>query len=167
MLMIIFLSTSTVMAGLFNEMHIVKAGITVVPLLFLFCAAYDFAYMPLFIAYPAEILPFQLRAKGLAVTLTTDSLACFFNQYVNPIAFSVLQWRYFSIYVGCLVIVLGFVYFLFPETQGRPLEEVARIFETPVVEDHERPSHSSNGSKNAPFLMNYDEEIPEQRHAYT
>jgi MFS family permease len=117
-LMLIFLSTSEIMAGLFAEMNVLAAGIAVVPMLFLFCAAYDFAYMPLFIAYPAEILPFQLRAKGLAITFTADSLACFFNQYVNLVAFEALRWRYFSIYVGCLVVVLAFVYFFFPETEN-------------------------------------------------
>ncbi|CAI7578219.1 hypothetical protein N7533_000417 [Penicillium manginii] len=129
-LMMIFLATITLMTGLFAELHIIEAGIAVVPMLFLFCASYDFAYMPLFIAYPAEILPFQLRAKGLAITLTTDSLACFFNQYVNPVAFSVLHWRYFSLYLGCLAFFMATVYFLFPETQDRTLEEVARIFES-------------------------------------
>ena len=128
-LMLIFLSTSELMAGLFSEIHIFEAGIAVVPMLFLFCGAYDFAYMPLFIAYPAEILPFQLRAKGLALALTTDGLACFFNQYVNPMAFAALEWRYFSIYLGFLCFFLAVIYFFFPETQGRSLEEVARIFE--------------------------------------
>ncbi|KAJ5168864.1 uncharacterized protein N7482_004458 [Penicillium canariense] len=156
-LMIIFLSTATVMAGLFAEVHILEAGITVVPMLFLFCAAYDFAYMPLFIAYPAEILPFQLRAKGLAVTLTTDSLACFFNQYVNPVAFSALRWRYFSIYVGCLVIVLGLVYLFFPETQGRSLEEVARIFESNKIDDSEGVLSDTDGSKDSSFAIKYEE----------
>lgn len=145
------------MAGLFAEMNILKAGIIVVPMLFLFCAAYDFAYMPLFIAYPAEILPFQLRAKGLAVTLTTDSLACFFNQYVNPVAFSVLRWRYFSVYVGCLVIVLGLVFFFFPETQGSSLEEVAQIFENGKVKAHEVIVGDSVGSKDSSFLIKYEE----------
>lgn len=156
-LMLIFLSTSTAMAGLFAEMNILEAGIAVVPMLFLFCAAYDFAYMPLFIAYPAEILPFQLRAKGLAVTLTTDSLACFFNQYVNPVAFSALRWRYFCIYVGCLVIVLAVVFFFFPETQGRSLEEVARIFENTKVKDHEAIMSDSDGSKQSSFVIKYEE----------
>ncbi|OQD77092.1 hypothetical protein PENDEC_c003G03593 [Penicillium decumbens] len=137
-LMLIFLSTSELMAGLFAEMGVLAAGIAVVPMLFLFCGAYDFAYMPLFIAYPAEIMPFQLRAKGLAITLTTDSLACFFNQYVNPVAFGVLQWRYFSIYVGCLVVVLALVYFFFPETQGKSLEEVSQIFEKKDVVKEQR-----------------------------
>ena len=139
-LMLIFLSTSEIMAGLFAEMNVLTAGIAVVPMLFLFCAAYDFAYMPLFIAYPAEILPFQLRAKGLAITLTTDSLACFFNQYVNPVAFDALRWRYFSIYVGCLVVVLALVYFIFPETQGKSLEEVSQIFEKKEVVENEGES---------------------------
>jgi MFS family permease len=145
-LMLIFLSTSEIMAGLFAEMQVLAAGITVVPLLFLFCAAYDFAYMPLFIAYPAEILPFQLRAKGLAITLTTDSLACFFNQYVNPVAFGALRWRYFSIYIGCLVIVLALVYFFFPETQGKSLEEVSQIFDEKKVPEGTSPT-DSDGSQ--------------------
>lgn len=146
-LMLIFLSTSTIMAGLFAQMHVFEAGITVVPMLFLFCGAYDFAYMPLFIAYPAEILPFQLRAKGLAITLTTDSLACFFNQYVNPVAFSALHWKYFSIYVGCLVIVLGLVYFFFPETQGKSLEEVSRIFEKRNISENSSPTDSEGSQE--------------------
>jgi sugar porter (SP) family MFS transporter len=145
-LMLIFLSTSEIMAGLFAEMQVLAAGITVVPVLFLFCAAYDFAYMPLFIAYPAEILPFQLRAKGLAITLTTDSLACFFNQYVNPVAFGALRWRYFSIYIGCLVIVLALVYLFFPETQGKSLEEVSQIFEKKKVPEGTSPT-DSDGSQ--------------------
>jgi MFS family permease len=145
-LMLIFLSTSEIMAGLFAEMQVLVAGITVVPVLFLFCAAYDFAYMPLFIAYPAEILPFQLRAKGLAITLTTDSLACFFNQYVNPVAFDALRWRYFSIYIGCLVIVLALVYLFFPETQGKSLEEVSQIFEKKKVPEGTSPT-DSDGSQ--------------------
>lgn len=140
------------MAALFSELHRLEAGITVVPMLFLFCAAYDFAYMPLFIAYPTEILPFQLRAKGLAITLTTDSMACFFNQYVNPVAFEALRWRYFSIYVGCLLVALGLVYFFFPETQGKCLEEVSRIFERKEIDAGTRPIGSEK-SQEAVYVL--------------
>ncbi|KAJ5448930.1 Major facilitator superfamily domain general substrate transporter [Penicillium cf. griseofulvum] len=139
MLMFIYLSAATTMSGLFQEMQVLEAGIAVVPMLFLFCSAYDMAYMPLFIAYPAEILPFQLRAKGLAITLTTDSMACFFNQYINPVALAAIHWKYFTVYLGCLVIFMATIYFLFPETKGLSLEEVARIFEkerTYQVETH-------------------------------
>ncbi|KAF4767840.1 hypothetical protein N7455_012247 [Penicillium solitum] len=143
LLMFIYLSAATTMSGLFQELHVLEAGIAVVPMLFLFCSAYDMAYMPLFIAYPAEILPFQLRAKGLAITLTTDSMACFFNQYINPIALGAIHWRYFTVYLGCLVIFGATIYFLFPETKGLSLEEVARIFEKEKPYQVETPSDVS------------------------
>lgn len=127
--MLIFLSLSTLAAGLFSEHNLPGAGIAVVPLLFLFFGAFDMAYAPLFISYPAEILPFQLRAKGIAVTLSTDAVACFFNQYVNPVAFTAIEWRYYCVFIGCLVVFLGLIYWLFPETKGRSLEEVALIFD--------------------------------------
>ncbi|KAJ5834959.1 hypothetical protein N7447_000985 [Penicillium robsamsonii] len=127
--MIVFLSMSTLAAGLFAERNLPAAGIAVVPLLFLFFGAYDIAYAPLFISYPAEILPFQLRAKGIAVTLSVDAVACFFNQYVNPVAFTAIAWKYYCVFLGCLVVFLGLIYFLFPETKGRSLEEVAMIFD--------------------------------------
>lgn len=139
-LMFVYLAVATVMSGLFTEMKILEAGIAVVPMLFLFCAAFDMAYMPLFIAYPAEILPFQIRAKGLAVTLTTDSMACFFNQYVNPVAFAAIQWRYFIVYLACLIIFLVTIYFLFPETKGLSLEQVGRIFEKDKTYQTETPT---------------------------
>jgi MFS family permease len=139
-LMLIYLSAATAMSGLFQELHVLEAGIAVVPMLFLFCGAYDMAYMPLFIAYPAEILPFQLRAKGLAITLTTDSMACFFNQYINPVAFAAIHWKYFTVYLGCLVIFLGTIWLLFPETKGLSLEEVARIFEKDKIYQVETPN---------------------------
>ncbi|KAJ5163532.1 uncharacterized protein N7500_005362 [Penicillium coprophilum] len=139
--MIIFLSMSTLAAGLFAERHLPAAGIAVIPLLFLFIGAYDIAYAPLFISYLAEILPFQLRAKGIAVTLSVDAVACFFNQYVNPVAFTAIAWKYYFVFLGCLVIFLVLIYFLFPETKGRSLEEVAMIF------DKESESESESDSK--------------------
>lgn len=135
--MLFFLSLTTAVAGVFAEKHIAAAGVAVVPMLFLFFSGFDLAYAPLFISYPAEILPFQLRAKGIAVTLSTDAVACFFNQYVNPVAFSAIQWRYYCVYIGCLVLFLGLVYFLFPETKGRSLEEVSRIFDRKEVRSEE------------------------------
>lgn len=143
--MLLCLSITTIVAALFTEEHIAAAGVAVVPMLFLFFAGFDLAYAPLFIAYPAEILPFQLRAKGLAVTLSTDAVACFFNQYVNPVAFDAIQWRYYIVYVGCLAFFLASVYFLFPETKGRSLEEVSRIFDRKKISGLEVGDEKKDG----------------------
>jgi hypothetical protein len=47
------------------------------------------------------------------------------NRYVNPIALTAITWRYFAVYVGWIAFEALCVYFLYPETQGRTLEELA------------------------------------------
>lgn len=48
---------------------------------------------------------------------------------MNPIAFAALAWEFYFVYIGCLVVFLVLIYFLFPETKGRTLEEIAVVFD--------------------------------------
>ncbi|KAI9735938.1 MAG: hypothetical protein M1834_001404 [Cirrosporium novae-zelandiae] len=105
MLMIFFLSVVTILSAVFTERHISAAGGAAVAFLFLFFGSYDLAYTPLSIAYPVEILPFHLRAKGLSLNLTVVFVTV------------------------CLFVFAFIVYFLFPETKGRTLEEIAVVFD--------------------------------------
>lgn len=114
-------------------MHIKAAGSASVAMLFLFYGSYALAYTPLSIAYPVEILPYHLRAKGLSLCLTVVFGAGFFNQYVNPIAFEALAWKFYFVYVGCLAAFFVIIYILFPETKGRTLEEIAVVFDGPAA----------------------------------
>lgn len=71
------------------------AGNAVIAFIFLFYAAYDIAFTPLIVSYTVEILPYNLRAKGLNVLGFVISVALIFNQYVNPIALDALGWKYY------------------------------------------------------------------------
>lgn len=130
-MMFIFFALVTALSGVFAETHIKAAGSASVAMLFLFFGSYALAYTPLSIAYPVEILPYHLRAKGLSLCLTVVFAAGFFNQYVNPIAFDALAWKFYFVYVACLAVFLVIIYFLFPETKGRTLEEIAVVFDGP------------------------------------
>lgn len=101
------------------------------PQLFIFFGFYDIAFTPLSFAYPVEILPYKLRSRGLSITLTTIFGAGFFNQYVNPIALEKLHWKFYFVYVACLASFIVIIWFLFPETKGRTLEEIAEVFDGP------------------------------------
>ena len=70
------------------------AGHAFIAMVFLYQLAYDIAYTPLLVAYTVEILPYQIRAKGLAVMNLTVTAALVFNQYINPIAWNHLNWKY-------------------------------------------------------------------------
>ncbi|KAJ3035763.1 hypothetical protein HDV00_003435 [Rhizophlyctis rosea] len=106
-----------------------SAGHAVIAMIFLFYTAYNLAYSPLLVAYTVEILPFQIRAKGLAFMNFFVSLALVFNQYVNPIALSAITWKYYLVFSVWLAFELIFAYFFIIETKGHTLEEIAALFD--------------------------------------
>ncbi|KAG2416057.1 hypothetical protein HFD88_007249 [Aspergillus terreus] len=105
------------------------AGTAVIAMIFLFYGVAGFAWPGLTIAYCAEILPFNIRAKGIAVNLALTASASVFNQYVNPIGLENLQWRFYFVYIAILVIECLCIWFLFVETKGPTLEEIAALFD--------------------------------------
>lgn len=81
------------------------------------------------IAYPAEIWPYQLRARGIALTQLSTYAAIFFNTFVNPIALDAIGWKYYIVFAVILVGVTLTIYFFYPETKGHTLEEMAVLFD--------------------------------------
>lgn len=129
------------------------AGKVVLAFLYVYFGFYDMAFNGLALAYPLEILPYTLRSKGMAVLFFFMMAAGFFNAYVNPIAMEAIGWRYYIVYIGVQVFAFGAIWFLFPETKGHTLEEVAYLFDrkdgaplpldTPVAEKEDGRSESS------------------------
>lgn len=52
-------------------------------------------------------------------------------EYVNPIALDAIQWKFYFVYIVTLAAMLPTIWFLFPETKGRTLEEIAVVFDGP------------------------------------
>jgi hypothetical protein len=114
---------------------------------FIFNGFYAIAYTPLIVSYTVEILPFFLRAKGLAFMNISVMGAIIFNQYTNPIALDALQWKCkldskcewhatntshksdYLVYSCWLVFELAYMYMFAVETKGRSLEETAALFD--------------------------------------
>jgi hypothetical protein len=76
-----------------------------------------------------EIFPYAQRSKGIAFEQLTVRFAVFFNSYVNPIALDGIGWRYYIVYCVWILVEITTIYFLFPETHGRTLEELSFMFE--------------------------------------
>ena len=75
-------------------------------------------------AYMVEIWPYAERSRGIAYFQLWGRLAGFFTTFVNPIGLQNSGWRYLISYVVFLSYEITFVYFFFPETFGRTLEEL-------------------------------------------
>ncbi|PVH79102.1 general substrate transporter [Cadophora sp. DSE1049] len=119
----------TALSGSFATTSHKATGLAIIPMLFIYYGFYDIAFTPLLIAYPTEIWPYALRARGVTVTSFSTQLAVFFNIFVNPIALESIDWKYYIVFVGLLVVFLLNCYFFYPETRGHSLEEIARIFD--------------------------------------
>jgi len=111
----------------------VSAGRAVVGFFFIYYLFYNLAMSPLLCAYTLEILPYNLRTKGLFVSSMSVNCSLVFNQYVNPIALPALGWKYYIVYTAFLVFETVWLYFTIIETKGPngplPLEEISRIFD--------------------------------------
>jgi len=101
----------------------------VIALIFLYSPAYNVAYNALTYTFLVELFPFHVRSKGIAVFQWFSRMAGFFNQFVNPIGIANAGWKYYISYCVFLLFEVVFVFFLFPETSGRSLEELAFLYE--------------------------------------
>lgn len=98
---------------------------------YLFVASYAPTWGPASWTYPPEVFPLRLRGKGVALA-TSGNWA--FNTALGlfvPPAFANIKWQTYIIFgVFCTVMFIH-VFFLFPETAGKTLEEAEAIFEDP------------------------------------
>ncbi|KAJ7469024.1 general substrate transporter [Mycena latifolia] len=105
------------------------ASKAVLAFIFLYSPAYNLGYNALTYTFLVELFPYHARAKGITVFQWWGRIAGCFNQYVNPIGLAHSGWRFYISYVVWLAFEVVFVYFLFPETAHRTLEELAFLYE--------------------------------------
>ncbi|KAF2001777.1 general substrate transporter [Amniculicola lignicola CBS 123094] len=132
------------------------SGYAVLVMIFMYSPAYAIAYNALTYVYLVELFPYYVRTKGLSWFQLFGRSAVMFGSFVNPIGLENADWKYLLVYVCWLCFEVVFIWFIFPETYGRTLEELTFLFEgeekqnelagiaqkaleTPVTEIHEHP----------------------------
>ena len=128
----------TIASANYAETQSKGSSIGVVFLIFLYSPAYNVGYNALTYTFLVELFPFHVRAKGISVFQWFSRAAGFFNQFVNPIGIKSAGWKYYISYCIFLLIEVLFVYFLFPETSGRTLEELAFLYEGKEREEQQK-----------------------------
>ncbi len=119
----------TGLTSYFTRTKDADAGRAVVAFIFIFYFFYDIAWTPMLQAYPVEIFPYTLRGRGLSVAYMSAYVGLIVGNVVNPIAMGNIGWKYYIVFCCLLGLLFGIVYFLYPETKGHTLEEIAEVFE--------------------------------------
>ncbi|CAE6412359.1 unnamed protein product [Rhizoctonia solani] len=127
----------TALSATFDRTSDRATGLAVIPMIFITFGFYDICWTPLPTAYSAEILSYSIRSMGMSLLQVVQALALAFNQWVNPVALEAIAWRYYIVYIGTLFVLLVIIWFLYPETKGYTIEELAEVFDSENEPSHE------------------------------
>ncbi|CAI7675141.1 unnamed protein product [Penicillium pancosmium] len=119
-----------VLAGTTSPSAQNNTGALIVAVIALFCFQFIFTvgYSGLTFLYAAELAPLQVRAAVSAVSTATVWVFNFLLAEVTPIGFATIGNQYYIVFAVINAIIVPSVYFFFPETKGRSLEEIDAIF---------------------------------------
>ncbi|KAK5631789.1 hypothetical protein RRF57_007503 [Xylaria bambusicola] len=102
--------------------------------LFTYIASFGATWLPLPWLYPAEINPIMTRAKANAVSTCTNWLFNFFIVLITPVLVTNIGWGTFFFFAILNATFIPVIYFFYPETARRSLEEIDIIFAKGNVE---------------------------------
>ncbi|KAF1994573.1 general substrate transporter [Amniculicola lignicola CBS 123094] len=107
-------------------------GVTIA-FIFCFSIIYSLGYNSIHYIYVPEIMTMSIRAKGSSISVVSNVLINILFNQVSPIAFADVGYKYYSLFICTNLVGAITVFFIFPETKGKTLEEIALIFGEEVI----------------------------------
>lgn len=119
-----------ILAGTTSDSAKDNTGALVVAVICLYVFQFTFTvgYAGLTFLYAAEMAPLQIRAAVSAVSTATVWSFNFLLAQVTPVGFATIGNYFYLIFAVMNACIVPSVYFFFPETKGRSLEEIDEIF---------------------------------------
>ncbi|KAM0428511.1 hypothetical protein ACHAPT_006871 [Fusarium lateritium] len=98
---------------------------------YLFVASFAPTWGPVSWTYPPELFPLRLRGKGVALATSANWAFNTALGLFTPVAFENIRYKTYLIFGVFNVAMFVHVFFMFPETAGKTLEETEHMFEDP------------------------------------
>ncbi|OMJ09296.1 High-affinity glucose transporter [Smittium culicis] len=104
------------------------ASYTAIVMVYVFVASFAISWGPIGWIYPAEIFPMDIRAKATSVTTAANWLLNFVVGLAAPALIASITWGLYLIFTAFMYLAVVLVYFFYPETKGRTLEQMEIVF---------------------------------------
>ncbi|KAH0148825.1 general substrate transporter, partial [Aureobasidium melanogenum] len=98
-------------------------GITAAVFLFVFNTFFAIGWLGMTWLYPAEIVPLRIRAPANALSTSANWIFNFMVVMITPVAFDTIGYQTYIIFAVINAFIVPCVYFFYPETRLRSLEE--------------------------------------------
>ncbi|KAJ5832531.1 hypothetical protein N7474_000842 [Penicillium riverlandense] len=108
-----------------------NAANTSLAFIYLFGIVFSFGWTPLQSMYIVETLTTNTRAKGTAVSNLMSNISSAIISYSSGPGFEKCKYYFYAVFVVWDLIEAVVVYFWFPETKDRTLEELEEVFAAP------------------------------------
>ncbi|KAK0488959.1 major facilitator superfamily domain-containing protein [Armillaria novae-zelandiae] len=115
------------------------AGIGAVVFVWLYNGAFFVSCGPIFFSYPAEVLHYSMRGKGMMVWAMTAKCLSVFSAYTNPVAMRNIGYKWYTFYTAIIIVTGICIYFFIVETKGHTLEEIGQLFDGKPLETSLHP----------------------------
>ncbi|GBE79328.1 Sugar transporter STL1 [Sparassis crispa] len=97
-------------------------------LLFVFNSFFAIGWLGMTWLYPAEIVGLRIRAPANAFSTASNWIFNFMVVMVTGPSFSNIHWGTYIVFAALNAFIIPVVYFFFPETAGRSLEDMDVVF---------------------------------------
>ncbi|UNI23665.1 hypothetical protein JDV02_009471 [Purpureocillium takamizusanense] len=121
-------ATMAILAGVNSQEGNKACQIAGIAFLFVFNTFFAFGWLGMTWLYPAEITPLRTRAPANALSTSSNWIFNFMVVMITPVAFTNIKYHTYTIFAIINAIMVPSVYFFFPETAYRSLEEMDSIF---------------------------------------
>ncbi|KAB8290207.1 hypothetical protein EYC80_011076 [Monilinia laxa] len=113
-----------------SETHVggSRPGVVSAVFLFVFNTFFAIGWLAIPWLYPAEIVPLKIRAPANGLSTSANWIFNFMVVMITPVAFNSIGYKTYIIFAVINAAIMPIIYFFYPETAYRGLEEIDTIF---------------------------------------
>ncbi|KAJ3862946.1 general substrate transporter [Lentinula novae-zelandiae] len=111
------------------------ADIVSAVLLFVFNSFFAIGWLGMTWLYPAEIVGLRMRGPANALSTASNWTFNFLVVMITGPAFQNISWKTYIVFAALNAFIIPIVYFFFPETAGRSLEDMDVVFALAYLEN--------------------------------
>ncbi|KAK1537679.1 hypothetical protein CPAR01_07792 [Colletotrichum paranaense] len=104
----------------------------VISLSYIFVGVYGLTWAPIGWIYASEVFPLKYRATGVGLAAASNWAFNLALAFFVPPAFTNIQWKTYMIFGAFCAAMTIHIFFTYPETSGKSLEEIDDLFDSNI-----------------------------------